>query len=309
MTYVSEHDEVPGDLVIIGVPVDSVGAARPGDVRLGCELAPAVLRSAGVAAAIGAGDEGDLPVRIVGRERDRETGMIGWPSVAETSAAIRARVAGMLGDGKLPVLLGGCCAVMPGALAGARDVIGPLGLAYVDGHLDLYDNTTSPTGEAADMAVAVISGLGPAPWCEQVGAPLTAPERVALLGPADREEAASLASRMPEELGIPAELSPAEIRAGGAASAGKQARIQVGERYWVHVDVDVLDHREFPSTDYPNASGLAVAELGDLLPPLTSSPGMIGFSLAGYNPQKDPDGGCGRRLTGLLGTVLSPAAR
>jgi arginase len=71
----------------------------------------------------------------------------------------------------------------------------------------------------------------------------------------------------------------------------------------VHVDVDVLDRREFHATDYPNDNGLTAAELARLLSPLIRSPGMIGFSLACYNPDKDLDGGA-HLLTELLSTAF-----
>lgn len=292
-------------MMILGVPIDSVGAPGPGDPPVGCELMPGALREAGLVEAIGARDAGDLNVRIVGRDRDSATGMFGWPSVAEVSTAVRGRVSSVVAEGKVPVLIGGCCSMVPGALAGVRDVLGDLGLAYVDGHLDLYDASSSPTGEAADMPVAVITGLGPALWAEHVGAPLVVPERLALLGAADRAEAASLHSVMPEDLGVPVEQTPRAMRSTGLAAAGTAARERLGERYWVHFDVDVLDKREFPATDYPNQTGLSLAEAHDLLLPLTRSAGMVGFSVACFNPQRDPDGDCARSLTTLLGSLLS----
>jgi len=303
---VADPDAPLRELVIVGVPIDSVGADAPGDPPTGCELMPAVLRSAGLVTAIGAPDEGDMDVRIVGREVHPATGMFGWPSVAEVTTAVRARVASLLRDGKAPLLVGGCCAMVPGAVAGARDVLGPIGLAYVDGHLDLYDATTSPTREAADMPIAVVADLGPRAWCEHVGAPLVAPKRVALLGPADRHDAASLHSRMPEDLGIPVELAPPAVRSIGPASAGRRALRRVGDRYWVHFDVDVLDHREFPATDYPNASGLSLDEATALLRPLVHAPGLAGFSVGCYNPQLDADGSCSRALVSLLSSVFAP---
>jgi arginase len=289
---------------MVGVPIDSVGAASQADAPFGCELMPATLRAAGLVAATGVPDAGDMDVRIVGRDVDPVSGMFGWPSVARASTAIRARVAELLRDGCVPLLLGGCCAVVPGALAGVRDVLGPVGLAYVDGHLDLYDAATTPTQEAADMPIAVVTGFGPAPWCEHVGAPLVAPGRVALLGSADRLEAASLGSVMPEDLGIPVEMSPAALRSAGLADAARGALDLVGDKYWVHLDVDVFDRREFPATDYANAAGLTLSEVRDLLRPLTGSPGMVGFSVGCYNPELDPDGDCARALVELLGVVL-----
>ena len=304
MGDVSAIGSPTGELVLVGVPVDSSGVNSPDDAPYGCELAPAALRAAGLATALGAEDGGDVHVRIVGQDRDVTTGIVGWASVSDVTRTVRGHVSDLLAHEKIPVLVGGCCTPLPGALAAARDILGPVGLAYVDGHLDLYDGNTSPTGEAADMPIAVISGLGPAAWCEQVGAPLVPPGRLALLGPADRDEAAALGSVLPEELGIDPELAPAALRSTGLAHAAQTAIASLGDRYWVHLDVDVLDRREFSAVDYPNDDGVTLSELAALLTPLTHSAGMIGFSLACYNPAKDPGDGA-RILTDLLGRALS----
>src|SRR5215469_4607288 len=95
--------------VTIGVPVDSVG--RSG----GTELAPSTLRELGLPAALGARDEGDLPIRIRGEERDPATGIVASADVLACTAAIRAAVAASLSEERRPFLIGGCCAELPGA--------------------------------------------------------------------------------------------------------------------------------------------------------------------------------------------------
>lgn len=295
----------PGKLVLTGVPVDSSGVASAADPPFGCELAPDALREAGLPAALGATDGGDMLARIVGQDRDPRSGVVGWASVAAVTRTIRNQVSALLADEKIPMLIGGCCTLLPGALAAARDIVGPVGLAYVDGHLDLYDGITSTTGEAADMPVAVVAGLGPVQWVEQVSAPLVPLDRLALLGPSDRDESAALGAALPEQLGIDPEVAPADLRAAGPGQTGYAAVARLGDRYWVHLDADVLDKREFPAVDYPNPSGLTRGELAALLPPLVRSPGMIGFSLACYNPAKDPGGAGARLLTDLLGAAFA----
>jgi arginase len=298
------------EAVVVGIPIDCTGAHGTADAPFGTELAPSALRSAGLVAAVAAADDGNLGVRIVGRDRDPATGVLGWPSVAGVTSEVRARTRDLAEAGKLPVLVGGCCTLLPGALAGARDALepaGPVGLAYLDGHLDLYDGQTSLTGEAADMPIAAIAGHGPAPWSAQIGAPLVPLARLVLLGPRDREEATALRSVLPEDLGIGTELTPADIRSQGAAEVGQHTHDQLsdtGGRYWVHLDVDVLDEHDFPATDYLMPGGLTLAELTSLLMPLTRLAGIAGFSLAGYNPQKDPGGHSAQALTGLLGAIL-----
>src|SRR6185312_597911 len=106
-------------------------------------------------ARLGADDRGDLDVRIRGDERDPVSGVIGIADTLSMTRTLRAAVRDAVAAGARPLVLGGCCALVPGALAGLRDAIGGLGVAYVDGHVDVYDGATSPTGEGADMPMSV----------------------------------------------------------------------------------------------------------------------------------------------------------
>jgi len=150
------------DFTFLGVPIDSVGRAG------GTEHGPAKLRALGLADLCEA-DAGDLDVRIRGEERDPVTGILGSPDVLTTTTAIRQATTAALTSGERPFLVGGCCTVLPGALAAARDVLGRTAVAYLDGHLDLSDGNTSPTGEAADMPLSVALGRGPAAWVDACG--------------------------------------------------------------------------------------------------------------------------------------------
>ncbi len=298
----------PGRRVVAtGVPIDCVNAAEPGSRAFGTELAPAALREVGLPGAAGAEDAGDLDIRLVGRDRDTATGVLGWPSVLAATRALRSLVRDQVDGGAVPFLVGGCCTLLPGALGGARDALGAIGLAYLDGHLDLYDGRTSPTGEPADMSMSVITGRGPDAWSAELGAPLVGPGELALLGPRDRDEAVEYGSVLPEQAGLEPELSPAVLRDHGLAVAGQAARDQLtaaAGRYWVHLDVDVLDERAFPATDYLMPGGLSLAELGELIRPLLAAPALAGVSLACYNPQKDPAGRGARDVVSLFRDVF-----
>jgi arginase len=287
---------------MIGVPIDSV--SRNG----GAELAPAALRGLGLAAALGANDAGDLRARIRGEKRDPDTGILASPDVLASTATIRAAVAERLGAGDRPFLAGGCCAELPGALAGAHDVLGAVGLVHLDGHLDLYDGVTSASGEAADMPISVALGLGPAAWVAAAGGASVTPERTAIVGFRDREESREYGMRQPEELEPPPLLRPAAELHGGdpnAIASEVVTDLAAAGPFWLHLDVDVLDQAVFPATDYLMPDGLDWTELGAILPPLLSSPALIGASLACYNPEKDPGEQCGRALVDALGAALA----
>jgi len=288
----------------IGVPIDSVG--RMG----GTEGAPAAVREHDLLVRIGAEDRGDLDVRIRGEERDPATGVVGIADTLSMTEAVRAAVRDVVAGGARPLVLGGCCALVPGALAGLRDAIGALGVAYVDGHVDVYDGTTSPTGEGADMPMSVAFGLGPAAWVQAAGGVSVAPGDVVVLGARDPEEAQDIAGLRAGALADVEVLGPDELRAVGLAAAGAQAAQRLaadGGRFWVHLDVDVLDEQAMPATDYLMPDGLHWDELAALLRPLGASPGLAGLSLGCLNPDKDPGGTYTEKACALLAGAFARA--
>ena len=290
---------------VMGVPVDSV-AAPVGGPLFGTEHGPRALRALGLVERLGAEDAGDLDVRIVGPDRDPVSGFVGWPSVGTTTTTVRTAVATMMAPGARPLLLGGCCAILMGAAAGARDVVGRLGLAYVDGHVDVYDHRTSPTGEAADMPVAGLLGIGWPGLLATMGAmPVVAGADVVVLGARDKTEAADIGD-LPALLGLTVH-GPVAVAAdpGGLGTSTRDGFARNGIPYWLHLDLDVLDEAAFPATDYLMPGGIDLDQLAELLRPLGRGPGLIGASIGCYNPEKDPDRGYGAALADLLVDVLA----
>ena len=281
---------------LLGVPIDSVG--RSG----GTEHAPAAFRALTRADDPWATDAGDLDVRIRGDVRDPASGVIAIDDVLNTTRRVADAVASLTAKGSPILVMGGCCALLPGALAGARRTFGRVGLAYLDGHLDLYDGETSPTGEAADMPISVVLGRGPKAWVEVAGG-TSAPEDVMLLGPRDLEEALTYGHPDPDEIPGLSFVDAEGVRREGPAVVGQTAADRIaGEagHLWVHLDVDVLDEKVFPATDYLDPGGLDLAQLTDLLGPLLRSPALVGFSVGCYNPEKDPDGSSGGALVDMF---------
>ena len=282
----------------LGVPIDSVG--RSG----GTEHAPAAFRGRSHQAdPWSAADAGDLDVRIRGDVRDPASGVIAIDDVVAMTREIGDAVEGLRRDGRIPFVMGGCCSLVPGALAGARRVDPGVGLVYLDGHLDLYDGETSPTGEAADMPIAVVLGRGPSVWVDAAGS-VADPDRVWLLGPRDLEEALGYGHPHPDDIAGLTFTDADTIRALGPGAVGRATADAAGP-CWVHLDVDVLDEAAFPATDYLMPGGLQLAELGELLRPLVASPSLVGISIGCYNPDKDPGGTNGDALTGLFRDALA----
>ncbi len=281
-------------LALLGVPIDSVGEAG------GTELGPSGLRSC---LSPGLRDTGDTEVRLRGGRRDPASGWLDLDDIVRMSVEVRARVAGLTAAGEVPLVLGGCCTLLPAALAGARDSLGEIGLAYLDGHLDLFTGETSPTGEGADMPVAAILGMAPPALLEVIGpVPVVTPEEVVLVGARDQEEL-DLIAPLPEGLGIGRIVDREALRGANLAETGRSIASGLerdGRRFWLHLDVDVLDEQAFPATDYLMADGLSREEAEDLIAPIAASDGLIGINITCFNPEKDPDRSCGAWLAGLL---------
>jgi arginase len=292
---------------LLSVPIDSVG--KPG----GTELAPEALLAAGLADAVDLGDREATVTLLRDPERDLETGVVSAASVVELTTELRGKASALLADDRPLLVLGGCCTLVPGILAGLADAGRARRVAYVDGHLDLYDGETSASGEAADMPLAVAVGRGPDRWVEAAGGARLDPGDLAILGYRDLDEARRLGSILPGDLAGGAFVDTPGLRRDGPAAVGERVARSLGQAggqgngYWVHLDLDVLDEGVFPATDCFEADGLDWEELTALMRPLLGSEACIGLNLVCFNPEKDHGGDCGRRIVQLLAETLPGA--
>ena len=288
---------------VVGVPYDCTGRFA------GCERLPAALRAAGIVERLGVRDAGNLQVAIADPRRDPATGIVGFRDQVAASGVIRDEVGVLLEDGEHPLVIGGDCSLLIGAVAAARRRAGKVGLAFVDGHLDFYDGESSPTGEAADMELAVLSGIGPD---ELTGlgddVPLLAAESVVVLGARDADTARFEGSPDPRRLAPEMDIyEPARIRASGARELGERVSETLAsnnDAFWLHLDLDVLDAEELPAVDYPQPGGITWEELSELARPLAASPALLGADVTILNPTLDPDGRSVERAARLLAEIF-----
>jgi len=285
---------------LAGVAIDSAGATG------GTELTPAALRKHSRLRRMVAVDHGDLVAPVHDKQRDPRSGLLGHREVVAATGTIRTAFIRWLEPGRRTVVLGGCCTLIIGLGAATRDKIGAFGIAYIDGHLDLYDGQSSPSGEGADVPLATMLGHGDPEVLDAAGGPALAPDGVYLLGARDTLQAKGHGSLMPEDLDL-RHLDTAAIRAGGAAKVGTAVRAHFESLdlpFWLFLDVDALDPAVFPATDALIGDGLDWDELEALAGPLARSPNLLGVVTTCYNPEKDPDGVCGRRLGRFLEGVV-----
>ena len=146
----------------------------------------------------------------------------------------------------------------------------------------------SPTGEAADCEMGLALGLYPPPAALQAHVPLVAPERVVALGPRDGAELSnasveSIANRVRTVTG--AELVNGDTTKIAASAA--EHLLEETEKWWLHVDLDVLSAEALPAVDYPQPGGLSWSQLRRLTGAALTKGGCIGASVVIYNPDLD----------------------
>jgi arginase len=271
---------------LIGVPYTSM--ARPGGIAKAID----VLRATGLAerlGALGVHDAGDVELEGPSGERG-PSGFLNERALAHLVVTTRGRVKAAQSRDRLPLLVGGDCPVLLGALAAMAEEEQPIGLVMVDGHEDAWPPALSQTGEGSDselgIALGTIGDRLPSPLDELM--PVVDPGHVALLGPRDAAEIAEGGAKSVRE-DVAYFLDDREVRATGepAMSAALDAIGNVA--FWLHADLDVLTSEDFTAIDYPQPGGLRWDELDRLVGAAFASSQCRGASIVIYNPDLDPD--------------------
>ncbi|TDB84104.1 arginase family protein [Actinomadura sp. KC216] len=271
------------------------------------------LRGHGILGRLDAEDAGrvDPPPYVFGP--DEETGYLNGPGMSDYSGRLASRVGELLDTGRFPVVLGGDCSILLGPMLALRRR-GTYGLAYLDGHDDYSPRRDRPAWAgrltAGGMALGLVTGHGPDALSDLGGLrPYVAEEHVAHIGvqrePEDHEIADLAAFDNSRIRRYPIEY----VREHGAGAAAEGARAHLEDApidgFWIHLDADILDQSVMPAVDSPNPDGLSFEELTSVLTTLVTSPRALGFHVAIYDPELDPDGMAGAALTDTIVTAFS----
>lgn len=246
---------------------------RPG-VEPGARRLAEALRARGLVERLGAEDAGrvDAPPYV---ELPANRAQIPGYTVA-----LASRLGELLRDGAKPLVLGGDCSILLGAMLALRRR-GHYGLAFVDGHLDFRvedvdavagEDLAVVTGRAED-ALADIDGLRP----------YVLDEDVVAYGSRDGSTA-------------PVRVIDLEALRGGEWAVPPLP-------YWVHVDADVL---RLDAVDSPQPDGLSYDELSSLLARLLAGP-AVGMQVTIFDPSLDEDGSAAEALTACLVSAAEAA--
>jgi arginase len=292
---------------LLGVP-SSAAAHWPGQ-----EKAPAALRAAGIVThmsdhGIDVVDYGDRstvrwrPLPYDGQPHD-------MARVLDVLVDARRHIARILGEGRLPLVIGGECTLAIALVSAALDAGHDVALIYFDGGQDVLSTGTNPEegGSLDAMGVAHMLDLpGAASDLAAFGPrrPLLTPELVCFFGYGEVDDAST-------------GLSSPRVDAAEVARDPRMAARQaldavngVADRFLVHFDVDVINFFDLPAADVPQySSGLSLGDAMIALSVLVADPGLLGMTFVEFNPDHgDADGSTARTLAGALAAALRPVA-
>jgi arginase len=277
----------------------------------GVQHLPKALKEAGLMSELRAEYGGRVSPFSYNSERDKLTRLLNPDSIKAFSLQLADVVAFVLHKKRFPLVLGGDCSILIGNLLALRR-LGKYGLFFIDGHADFYQPHASPTGEVADMDLAIVSGRGPDVLTNIDGLkPLVRDADIIVFGYRDAEQAASYGSQNVRDTNMHVFDLPYVRKIGTITSAASEAvdilkNNELVDGFWIHLDADVLDDSIMPAVDYRlGGGGLSFAELSELLKTLIASGRVVGMDITIFNPQLDLGGSITRRFVSSLAQGLS----
>jgi agmatinase len=249
--YTEDSSELcPGDVVIVGAPMDDLVSDRPG-TRYGPRAIRAAdgsraVRSAGGSRSWHVGAEIDpfTQVRVI----DFGDAPVVPADPAESHKAIEATVSEVVAAGALPIILGGDHSIVMPDVAACAGRWGPVGVLHFDSHTDT---------EFEVFGVDISHGTG---MYRLIEAGLIDPSRYVQIGlrgywpvPEERDwqkgrGIMSISMEQVYEQGLIESLSAAIARIGSGPT-------------FLSIDIDVLDPSHAPGTGTPDPGGMTAIDL------------------------------------------------
>jgi arginase len=296
-------------LAVIGAP------SGAGACGVGQEQTPAAIRAAGLIKQLDrvgfeVTDLGDSPV-VPWRPDRANPRAQNLDAVVEVVGSTSRRVADALAEhDRIALVLGGDCTVGIGTVAGTRQALGRVALAYFDLHSDLNTPASATDGALDWMALAhmlALEGAAPTLTAAAGHAPLLDPDQVVLFAH-DRSPSTRFERGEIERLGL-ARLALEDVRGDPEGAAGRALELLAtrSDRYAIHLDVDVVDFTDAPLSEHPSRNtGLKLDQMLRALRVLASGPGLVAITLAELNPHNAAaDDGLLERFAAALADAIS----
>ena len=218
----------------------------------------------------------------------------------EVSASIRA--------GEFPIVIGGDHSCAIGTWSGAARAVaarGPLGLVWIDAHMDSHTPATSQSGMPHGMPLAALLGHGASRrLAANVSAILDegqlAPGHICLVGVRSNEpEEAELLARLGVRVVEMEEIESRGIEAVLDEAIGIARSETAG--YGVTLDLDAVDPQDAPGVGTPVRGGIPASALVRALGRCADDASLLALEVVEYNPHRDVD----RRTAMIVEDVIA----
>jgi arginase len=269
-----------------------------------CADAPAALRAAGLVPRLRAAG-----VDATWRATVRPTAAnarLPLTAVAQVGRDLARHADAAVFRGCLPLVLGGDHSCAIGTWKGiAQALPGPLGLIWIDAHMDAHTPETTESGQLHGMPLACVLGYGDESLTGIAGGARVDPKHVCLIGVRSFEfgEAALL-----RQLGV--RIFPMrEVRQRGLDVVLREAREIAGAAtagYGISVDLDAIDPLEAPGVGSPVRGGLGAMDVVNTLARHARDPALRGLEIVEYNPHLDRDAQTIALVPLIAEALLSP---
>ena len=229
--------------------------------------------------------------------------------IAELCRHLADEVALTLGADEFPVVIGGDHSVAIGTWSGVARVLGePLGLLWIDAHLDSHTPETSYSGAIHGMPLACLLGRGDKRLLNLglTGPQVSAAHTVVLGARSYEPEEFELLQRLGVRI-----IGDEEIQQRGFATCLDEALAIVAGApagFGVTLDLDAINPQLAPGVGSPEPDGLITYDVLTAMHWLAGQPGLKALEIAEYNPDRDRHGATAGLMAGLIRQILPPDA-
>lgn len=230
--------------------------------------------------------------------------------IAELCRDLADEVALTLRADVFPVVIGGDHSIAIGTWSGVARVLSePLGLLWIDAHLDSHTPETSYSGAIHGMPLACLLGRGDKRLLNigLNGAQVSAAHTV-VLGPRSYEpEEIEFLQRMGVRI-----IDSEEVLQRGFAACLEEAVAIVSSApagFGVTLDLDAIDPQLAPGVGSPEPDGLVARDVLAAVRRISGLPGLKALEIVEYNPDRDRHGTTAGLISDLIGQVLPHVPR
>jgi len=276
-----------------------------------CDLGPELLRGMGLQRTLhAAGCEAIWQAMLYPQKTPLLTDA--YDVIADLCQRLAAEVMVAVQAGTPFAVLGGDHSCAIGTWSGAAAALPnrrPLGLIWIDAHMDSHTPETSTSGALHGMPLASLLGYGDTRLSSvQFAGPKLFAEHVCLIGVRSYEpaEAAFLQQHKVRVYFMD------EVRERGLSTVMNEAYELISRGtagFGVSIDLDAIDPLDAPGVGSPEPGGIAAADLLQALSPLSTKPGLLGIEIAEFNPARDRNDETVRLIARLIEDFFSGGGR